>query len=205
MKKALAWRCDYRATQAAVSGAEAAVRAVRAGYRPTLSAQASYGERRMPDASDQPEGIDDHADGTEPRITGKEDLENLVLDTRNGRTIHVRDVAEARRAVGPVEIAREDQVKQVIVRADPAAGVSVGDATARAAAAATALTRPPGVSFALGGQAQIMAENRRTLGMILGFAAFFAFAVLAIQFESFRLPIIFSSVCRYAWPAWCMD
>ena len=126
----------------------------------------------------------------EPRITGKEDLENLVLDTRNGRTIHVRDVAEVRRAVGPVEIAREDQVKQVIVRADPAAGVSVGDATARAAAAAAALTRPPGVSFAMGGQAQIMAENRRALGMILGFAAFFAFAVLAIQFESFRLPII---------------
>jgi len=126
----------------------------------------------------------------EPKITGKEDLENLVLDTRNGRTIHVRDVAEVRRAVGPVEIAREDQVKQVIVRADPAAGVSVGDATARAAAAAAALTRPPGVSFAMGGQAQMMAENQRTLGMILGFAAFFAFAVLAIQFESFRLPII---------------
>lgn len=126
----------------------------------------------------------------EPRITGKEDLENLILDTRDGRAIHVRDVAEVRRATGPVEIAREDQVKQVIVRADPAAGVSVGDAVARAEAAAKGLTRPPGVNFAMGGQAQMMAENRRALAMILAFAAFFAFAVLAIQFESFRLPII---------------
>jgi outer membrane protein TolC len=62
MKKALAQRSDYRATQAAVSSAEAAVRVARAGYRPTLSAQASYSERWMPDASDQPEGTDDQAD-----------------------------------------------------------------------------------------------------------------------------------------------
>jgi len=126
----------------------------------------------------------------EPRITSKEDLENLVIDTRNGRPIFVRDVAEVRRAVGPVEIAREDQIKQVVVRADPAAGVSVGKAIEIAEAAARSLPRPPGVSFAMGGQAQMMAENKRTLGTILGFAAFFAFAILAIQFESFRLPII---------------
>lgn len=59
MKKALAQRSDYRAAQAAVSAAEAAVRSARSGYRPTLSAQASYGERWMLDASDQPEGTDD--------------------------------------------------------------------------------------------------------------------------------------------------
>jgi len=126
----------------------------------------------------------------EPRIASKEDLENLIIETQNGRPIFVRDVAEVRRAVGPVEIAREDQIKQVVVRADPAAGVSVGQAVALAEAAARSLPRPPGVSFAMGGQAQMMAETRRTLGTILGFAAFFAFAILAIQFESFRLPII---------------
>jgi hydrophobic/amphiphilic exporter-1 (mainly G- bacteria), HAE1 family len=125
----------------------------------------------------------------EPLITGKEELENLILESRDGHPVFVRDLAEVRRAVGPVEIARENQIKQVIVRAD-AAGVSVGEATRRAQEAITALAPQPGVSFAMGGQAQMMRENARTMGLILAFALFFAFVVLAIQFESYRLPLI---------------
>ncbi len=125
----------------------------------------------------------------EPKLTGKEDLEGLILESRDGRAIFLRDLAEVRRAVGPVEITRENQIKQVIVRAD-AAGVSVGEATRRAQEAVAALTPPPGVSFAMGGQAQMMGENTRTMGLILLFALFFAFVTLAIQFESYRLPLI---------------
>lgn len=62
MKKAFAQRSDYRAAQAAVSAAEAAVQAARSGYRPTLSAQASYGTRWMSDPSDQPEGTEDQVE-----------------------------------------------------------------------------------------------------------------------------------------------
>ncbi len=125
----------------------------------------------------------------EPKIAGKEDIENLILESRDGRAIVVKDLAEVRRAVGPVEITRENQIKQVIVRAD-ASGVSVGEATRRAREAVAGLSPPPGVSFAMGGQAQMMQENTRTMGLILAFALFFAFVVLAIQFESYRLPLI---------------
>jgi len=62
MKKALDQRADYRAAQAAVSAADSGVCAARAGYRPTVSVQASYGGRWMPDAADQPAGTDDQAD-----------------------------------------------------------------------------------------------------------------------------------------------
>ena len=62
MRQALARRADYRALQASVSAADAAVRAAGAGYRPTLSAQASYGSRWLPDASDAPEGTEDQGD-----------------------------------------------------------------------------------------------------------------------------------------------
>ncbi len=126
----------------------------------------------------------------EPSLKGKEDVENLILDTRNGRPIYVRDVADVRRAVGPVEITRENQIKQVIVRADGAPGVSVGEAIARARAAVAALPRPVGVSFAMGGQAEMMAENSRTMRTILFFAALFAYVVLAIQFNSYVLPVL---------------
>ena len=125
----------------------------------------------------------------ETRITGKEDLEQLAIAVRGGVPVALRDVAKVTRAVGPVEIVREDQVKQVLVRAD-SDGVSVGEATARVAAAVRGLAPPPGVEISFGGQEQMMAENRRSLGAILAFALFFAYIVLAIQFESFVQPFL---------------
>jgi CzcA family heavy metal efflux pump len=125
----------------------------------------------------------------EARIAGKEDLEGLVIAQRNGTPIMLRDVASVERATGPVEIVREDQAKEVIVRAD-SAGVSVGEATARTKAVVGAMERPSGVEIGFGGQAQMMAENRRSLGLVLFFALFFAYVVLAIQFESFVQPFL---------------
>lgn len=125
----------------------------------------------------------------EPALASKEDVENLILESRDGRAIRVCDVAEVRRAVGPVEITRENQIKQVIVRAD-SSGVSVGEAIARAQSAVASLQRPAGVSFAMGGQAQMMEENRRAMTLILSFALLFAYVVLAIQFDSFLLPLL---------------
>ncbi len=126
----------------------------------------------------------------EPSLKNKEDIENLILETRQNRPIRVRDVADVRRAVGPVEITRENQIKQVIVRADGAPGVSAGAAIARAQTLMAALPRPDGVSFAMGGQAEMMAENKRTMRTILFFAALFAYVVLAIQFNSYVLPLL---------------
>jgi len=125
----------------------------------------------------------------EARIAGKEDLEGLVIAQRNGTPIMLRDVASVERATGPVEIVREDQVKEIIVRAD-SAGVSVGAATARARAVIGAMERPSGVEIGIGGQAQMMAENSRSLGLVLLFALFFAYVVLAVQFESFVQPFL---------------
>ena len=125
----------------------------------------------------------------ESRMTGKDDLERLVVADRGGTPVTLRELATVERAVGPVEIVREDQAKEVIVRAD-SAGVSIGEATARAAAAVAGLSAPPGVEIGFGGQAQMMAENRRSLGLILAFALFFAYVVLAIQFESFVQPFL---------------
>lgn len=125
----------------------------------------------------------------ETRIKGKEDLEQLTIAMRGGVPVALRDVATVMRAVGPVEIVREDQVKQILVRAD-SEGISVGEATSRATAAVRGLTAPPGVEIGFGGQEQMMAENRRSLGLIIGFALFFAYIVLAIQFESFVQPFL---------------
>ncbi len=126
----------------------------------------------------------------EVKISSKPELEELIIDTQGGEPIYLRDIAEVRRAVGPVEISREDQVMRVIVRADTA-GVSVGEGLALAEQIARELDpTSSGVEFSMGSQGRFMAESRRVMGLILGFAALFAYVILAIQFESFVLPLL---------------
>jgi len=125
----------------------------------------------------------------ETKIVSRREVENLPLHCAQGGYLRLRDVAEVRQAVGPVEIVREDQVKQVIVRGD-AAGVSVGQALAELQAALAGKERPIGYDFSFGGQAQMMAEMQQTVLAILVFAVFFSFIVLAVQFDSLKLPAL---------------
>lgn len=126
----------------------------------------------------------------EKRLTSKADLENLVVAEKNGESIYLRDLADVRRASGPVEIVRENLAKQVIVMADSSPGTSVGEAVSGAEQAMAKLSLPDGVSWEMGGQAQMMADNLKAMGSILGFALLFAYVALAIQFESFLLPML---------------
>lgn len=125
----------------------------------------------------------------ETKINSKEDIEQLILENIKGQQFYLRDVAEVKRAVGPVEIVRENQAKQVIVRADSDV-VSVGQAVERAQNALASLDKPRGVYLEMGGQAQMMAEMTKTAKWVLVFAVFFAFVVLAVQFESAKLPVL---------------
>ena len=126
----------------------------------------------------------------EKKITSRQDLEDLVLNCAQGGYLRLRDVAEVRQAVGPVEIAREDQVKEVIVRGDAAAGVSVGEALSSLKTAMQKVQPPIGYEISYGGQAQMMAEMKQTVLAILAFAVFFSFVVLAVQFNSLKLPAL---------------
>jgi len=130
----------------------------------------------------------------EAKMVSRQDLENLPITSAEGDYLRVRDVARVEQAVGPVEIVREDQVKQVIVQAD-AAGVSVAQARDELAAALAQVGRPLGYALSFGGQAELMADMAKTVSAILAFAVFFSFIVLAVQFNSWKLPgLILGSV-----------
>jgi multidrug efflux pump subunit AcrB len=90
---------------------------------------------------------------------------------------------------GPVEIVRDNQVKQVVVRAD-AWGASVGKALGALSAELTKLDLPPGYEIAYGGKARLMDDLTSMVLGILGLAIFLAMVVLAVQFNSVRYPIM---------------
>lgn len=123
------------------------------------------------------------------RIVSRESLENLTLTSAQGDAIRLRDVAAVREAVGPLEIIRENQLKQVTVEANTA-GVDLSAAVASLRAALDAIDRPPGYQFHFGGQAELMSDMRQAVLAVLGFAVFFSFIVLTVQFDSVRLPAL---------------
>ncbi len=125
----------------------------------------------------------------EKHIMSKSDIEDLVVLNHEESAVRIRDMADVIRSVGPVEIVREDQVKQVIVRMDPA-GISTGEVVERIEGIIEGMERPRGVEWELGGQAYLMAENRKTMGLIILFASLFAYIILGVQFESFSLPFL---------------
>jgi hydrophobe/amphiphile efflux-1 (HAE1) family protein len=125
----------------------------------------------------------------ESSIKHRSDLENLRIASSQGGFVRLADLAQVQTATGPVEIVRENQVKMVIVRGD-AAGVSVGEALAELQSAMAKEALPTGYQIAYGGQAQMMGEMAQSALMILAFAFFFSFIVLAVQFNSLKLPAL---------------
>jgi multidrug efflux pump subunit AcrB len=122
-------------------------------------------------------------------LTNRLDVENLTIAGTDGQIFRLRDIAEIRAATGPVEIIREDQIKQISVEANIAGGDLAG-AAGRLRQALSRISRPPGYEFDFGGSADMMADMKDTVFAVLGFAIFFSFIVLAVQFNSFKLPAL---------------
>jgi len=125
----------------------------------------------------------------EERIRSKRDIENLVVSSSGGRHYRLHDLAAVTRGTGPVEIVRENQVKQVVVRAD-AGDASVGVALGQIKTELQKINLPAGYEFDYGGKARLMEDLTETALGILGLAIFLALVVLAVQFNSVRYPFL---------------
>jgi hydrophobic/amphiphilic exporter-1 (mainly G- bacteria), HAE1 family len=131
----------------------------------------------------------------EERMTSRQDVENLSLTYAQGDVLRLRDIATVVPGTGPVEIIRENQIKQITVEADIAGGGDLAGAVGDLQNALTKLERPAGYEFDFGGRAELMADMKDTVLSVLAFALFFSFIVLTVQFNSLKLPgLILGSV-----------
>lgn len=124
----------------------------------------------------------------EERMTSRQDVENLSLTYAQGDVLRLRDIAAVVPGTGPVEIIRENQIKQITVEADIAGGGDLAGAVGDLQNALTELERPAGYEFDFGGRAELMADMEDTVLSVLAFALFFSFIVLAVQFNSLKMP-----------------
>lgn len=130
----------------------------------------------------------------EERLISRGDIENLIISNTSGYSVRIRDVAAVIPASGPVEIIRDNQIKQVTVEADVAGGDLAG-AMKKLRTVLNGLERPAGYEFGFRGSAEMMSDMKKNVLAVLAFALFFSFIVLTVQFNSLRLPgLILGSV-----------
>ena len=122
-------------------------------------------------------------------MDSRQAVEDLPLKLGAGGMIRLRDVAQVVKANGPVEIIREDQIKEVVVRGD-ASGASIGAALSELQIALKATDLPSGYEIRFGGSAKMISDMKQSMLVILLFAIFFAFVILTVQFNSAKLPAL---------------
>lgn len=118
-----------------------------------------------------------------------ESIGRLPLRTRFGTLVPLENIAEIVEAQGPTVILRLGGQRQVMISANPAPGVALGEAIARARKHIEEANLAPGYDVVFTGAAQTMEETAVEFVFVLLLSMVFVYMVLAAQFESFIHPI----------------
>ena len=127
----------------------------------------------------------------EHRVDSVDALGGLSLAAADGRQKLLVDVADVERKTTPVFVSHANVQPTYNVRADVQdsdLGEAVADIEAILVRHREAL--PPGAAIKLRGQAESMQVGFRRLGLGLGFAALLVYALMVINFQSWKLPFI---------------
>lgn len=113
---------------------------------------------------------------------------SLSVVSPSGRSVPLRELADVRLVNAPLAITRYDGRRTVSVTAR-VSGVTAGEVIAALQPALDDLQQQhPGIVFRQAGEAESQAETFGSAFQMLGLAALLVFAVLVIQFNSFRQP-----------------
>lgn len=112
----------------------------------------------------------------------------LKVRNRDGATLPLSSVANLRETVGPATIYRYNLYPSARISADPAPGVSTGQAMAEMEAL-TSATLPAGFGYEWTGTAYQQKESGNLAPIVFALAIVFVYLFLAAQYESWILPV----------------
>ncbi|HOU52517.1 MAG TPA: efflux RND transporter permease subunit [Myxococcota bacterium] len=118
-----------------------------------------------------------------------QDLEDLPVSLRTGRTVPLRTIATVEASTGPIQIDRKYQQRIVHVTAN-VLGRPVGDVAADIEKGLRNLPLPEGFEVRLGGQRAQQKESFQSLLLALVLALMLVYMVLASQFRSLLEPFV---------------
>lgn len=118
-----------------------------------------------------------------------ENLDRVKISTTSGAQIALTDVAKISPAVGPAQISRKNQIRQITISGD-LFNVNVGNAQQQIKNVISQLAVPDGYTISQGGQATDMSQAFASLGLVMPLAIILVYMVMASQFESLFSPFI---------------
>ena len=117
-----------------------------------------------------------------------DDIERLMVVSRTGQPIELGNLAEVSRESGPVQINRQNRMREIRVMANLTADFTLGQAVEEIDGAAVEIGIPPGVRAGHFGMAEMMQESFESINFTLLLAIIIIYMVLASLFESFIHP-----------------
>lgn len=126
------------------------------------------------------------------RFQSVADLEDIPLVTSRGAPpVRLGDVAVVRNRLGPTNIRRVNQNRQIEVTGDVITEIAtIGSVTDSVRARLADLELPDGYGMIIGGEQEAIDESNRQLALVIALAIFLVFVVLAVQYESLLNPIV---------------
>src|SRR5699024_10330094 len=115
------------------------------------------------------------------------DLQDMKVQSPEGGSIPLEEVATFEDTEGPVALMRENQQSQMNITSE-VSGRDLGSVVADVETTLDNMDFPEGYYFSIGGQAEDMKESFSDLATALIFSIFLVYAVMAVQFENFLFP-----------------
>jgi HAE1 family hydrophobic/amphiphilic exporter-1 len=117
-----------------------------------------------------------------------EDIGNLHVRSVSGEMVPLATLVDVENVLGPVILKRHNLFRSATVTANPAAGLSTGDAI-RVMEEVAAEALPPGYAFEWTGTAQQQLDSAGLVQVILAMAVLFGYLFLVAQYESWTMPV----------------
>jgi len=117
-----------------------------------------------------------------------EDVLSVPVRTASGTLVELRNLVEVQPGTGPVQIDRQDRLRQITIVANLEKSKPLGEALADLAQIEKEVGLPPGVTSKVTGFGQMMEESFANINFSLMLAVVLIYMVLAAQFESLVHP-----------------
>ena len=118
------------------------------------------------------------------------DVENMIIATKDGAPVYLRDVADVVYDFAPSKIDRKNRQRVVYVTANLAKGFEMGNVSQGIEQALKTMEKVPGVTIDTGGMEKIMYESFGYMFGALGLAILLVYMLMGALFESFLTPFV---------------
>lgn len=118
-----------------------------------------------------------------------EDVRNVIFVNGRGQNIRLSEFAMVTQSSGPSRLERNDKLASVNVQSQ-VIGRPSGDVTSDFTKELEKLTRPEGVSYKFGGDAENQGDSNSTLGIALLLSVLLVYLIMVALYDSYIRPLV---------------